>query len=50
MLEKELNKIKKKIHKNLSKDELRLLLPFEEFLTRALKDEDSEEEDSNSSL
>lgn len=46
-LEKELNKIKKKIHADMSKDELRKLLPYEEFLTRALIDESDKEEDSN---
>lgn len=48
-LEKELNKIKKKIHEDMSKEELRRLLPYEEFLTRALIDE-TDNEDSNKSF
>jgi hypothetical protein len=46
-LEKELRKLKKKIHDNLTKDQLRKLLPYEEFLQRALIDE-SENEDEES--
>lgn len=38
-LEKELNKIKRRIHDDMSKEELRKLLPYEEFLNRALIDE-----------
>ena len=45
-LEKELNKIRKKVQEEMSKEELRKILPFEEFLNRALKD-DSEEEDDD---
>lgn len=38
-LEKELNKIKKKIHEDMSKEQLRMLLPYEQFLRQALKDQ-----------
>ncbi|CDW84990.1 ef hand family protein [Stylonychia lemnae] len=46
-LEKELEKLRKKINKDLTKEELRRLLPFEAFLSKALIDEESEEDDSS---
>lgn len=41
-LEKELNKIKKKLFKQMGRDELKSILPYEEFLKKALRDSDSE--------
>lgn len=43
-LMKELNKIKKKIHSELGLEELRQKLPFEQFLKRALEDDNDESE------
>ena len=42
-LEKELNKIKKKIHSDMGKEQLRLLLPYEQFLRNALKDQNDKD-------
>jgi len=43
---KELYKIKEKVHEGMSIEELRKVLPYEEFLKRAMEDnnEDSDEE------
>ena len=38
-LEKELNKIKKKVHAELANKELRSILPYAQVLRSALKDE-----------
>jgi hypothetical protein len=38
-----LNKIKEKVHDEMGKDELKRMLPYEEFLRRALKDSNSDE-------
>lgn len=45
-LDKELRKIKKKIRNDMGREELRRILPYEEFLTKALKDNDSESSES----
>lgn len=39
---KELHKIKKKINSDMNVEELRQLLPFEQFLKRALQDENED--------
>ena len=46
-LEKELNKIKKKIHSDMGNKELRALLPYEQFLKNALLDEDEDDPSSS---
>ena len=40
-----MNKIKKKIYKDLTSEQLRMMLPFEELLRRAILDEESSVED-----
>eukprot|EP00347_Sterkiella_histriomuscorum_P011269 403373099 len=49
-LEKELNKLKKRISKQMTKEELRMLLPYEEFLSRALLDEESDIDENENDL
>lgn len=37
-----MNKIKKKVHEDIGLEDLRKVLPYEEFLKRALEDENSD--------
>lgn len=49
-LEKELNKIKKKIHSDMGNKELRKILPFEQIMKNALKDMDENNEEEEADL